>query len=280
MSERASRTRAKQVIPTDRFILSRDLASWRTRIMQLLVALLVRVSSRIGTGVTLVVVLLSGVLLTLGTATGATELYEATVEGDGAQLLDTPALHAAMAVRSPPIDEAITAYTTVGGPTGMSALAGVMIIVLAIRRRSWSPVVLVVLAATGSVLITVVSKQFIGRARPPLSDAIPPYEYSDSFPSGHALNSLVLAGIIAYLVMLRSRTRRTVARTAAIAIVFAITMGISRVYLGHHWLTDVLMAWILGALWLTIVITTHRLYLTLQLLPADRRTTGSRKDDM
>jgi membrane-associated phospholipid phosphatase len=193
MSERASRTRAKQAIPTDRFILSRDLASWRTRIVQRFVALLFGLSYRIGAVATLAVVLLSGVLLTLGTATGATELYEATVEGDGAQLVDTPALHAAMAVRSPPVDVAVTAYTTIGGPIGMTALAGVIMAVLAIRRRSWSPVVLVVLAAAGSVLITVVSKQSIGRARPPLSDAIPPYEYSDSFPSGHALNSLVLA---------------------------------------------------------------------------------------
>jgi membrane-associated phospholipid phosphatase len=280
MSERAFRTGAKGVIPTDRFILSRDLTVWNSRVMQRFVALLFRLSSRIGAVVTLTVVVLSGLLLTLGTATGATELYEATVEGDGAQLLDTSALDTAMAIRSPPIDEALTAYTTIGGPIGMSALAGTIMIVLAIRRRSWTPVVLVVLAAAGSVLITVVSKQFIGRARPPLSDAIPPYEYSDSFPSGHALNSLVLAGILAYLVMLRRWTRRTVAWTAVIAIVFAITMGISRVYLGHHWLTDVLMAWALGAIWLTIVITAHRLYLTLKLLPADRWTMERRKDDM
>jgi membrane-associated phospholipid phosphatase len=280
MNERTLRPETEEGMHADRFILSRDLVSWRSRIMQSSVALLVRVSSRIGTGASLVIVLLGGVLLTLGTATGATELYEATVEGDGAQLLDTPALHAAMTVRSPPVDDALTAYTTIGGPIGMSALAGTIMIVLAIRRRSWTPVTLVVLAAAGSVLITVVSKQFIGRARPPLSDAIPPYEYSDSFPSGHALNSLVLAGVIAYLVMLRSRTRRTVAWTLIIAIVFAITMGISRVYLGHHWLTDVLMAWALGAIWLTIVITTHRLYLTLKLLPAGSQTMGSRRDDV
>ncbi|MHA7219198.1 phosphatase PAP2 family protein [Arthrobacter sp. MDT1-48-3] len=279
MSEHAPLTRAKRGIPADRFILSYDLTHWHTRLMQRFVAFLFRLSSRIGAVVTLAVVLLTGVLLILGTATGATELYEATVEGDGAQLLDTPALQAAMAMRSPPVDEALTAYTTIGGPIGMSALAGTIMIVLAIRRRSWTPVVLIVLAAAGSVLITVVSKQFIGRARPPLSNAIPPYEYSDSFPSGHALNSLVLAGIIAYLLMLRRRTRRTVAWTAVIAILFAITMGISRVYLGHHWLTDVLMAWALGSLWLTIVITTHRLYLTSKLQSGIPRMTVNGEDD-
>jgi membrane-associated phospholipid phosphatase len=52
------------------------------------------------------------------------------------------------------------------------------------------------------------------------------------------------------------------------AAIFAATMGLSRVYLGHHWLTDVLGAWALGAAWLSLVITAHRLYLTTRVHPA------------
>jgi membrane-associated phospholipid phosphatase len=50
-------------------------------------------------------------------------------------------------------------------------------------------------------------------------------------------------------------------------------MGLSRVYLGHHWLTDVLVAWALGLGWLTVVITAHRLLLTLR-KPATPDTAG------
>jgi membrane-associated phospholipid phosphatase len=47
-----------------------------------------------------------------------------------------------------------------------------------------------------------------------------------------------------------------------VAVVFAVTVGISRVYLGHHWFTDVLAAFFLSGAWLALVITAHRLYLT------------------
>ena len=52
--------------------------------------------------------------------------------------------------------------------------------------------------------------------------------------------------------------------TVATAAAFAFTMGMSRVYLGHHWLTDVLVAWALGLAWLTAVITAHRILLTVR----------------
>ncbi|HEX3005964.1 MAG TPA: phosphatase PAP2 family protein, partial [Angustibacter sp.] len=43
---------------------------------------------------------------------------------------------------------------------------------------------------------------------------------------------------------------------------FGITMGLTRVYLGHHWLTDVVVAWVLAVGWLSVVIAAHRLFLT------------------
>ena len=197
-------------------------------------------------------------------AGGTAEIYEGVVEGDGMAGLDQPVLDAAVGARSPGLDSAITAFTDLGGTTGMPVLATVVALGLALLWRSWSPVALVAVTGAGSLLMTTVGKAAVGRARPPLDEAVPPFESSPSFPSGHSLNSMAIAGIVAYLLLRRLRRRwsRTLAVTGCAA--FAVAMGLSRVYLGHHWLTDVVTAWALALGWLALVITGHRLWLTVR----------------
>jgi undecaprenyl-diphosphatase len=148
------------------------------------------------------------------------------------------------------------------GPVGMPILALIAIALLALRRRSWTPVILVAAAGLGSLAMTIAGKDIIDRHRPPFSDAIPPFEYSPSFPSGHTLNATVIAGVVAYLILLRRRTAAGRTLTIVAAVVIAIAVGLTRILLGAHWFTDVLAGWLLGAAWLVIVITAHRLYLT------------------
>ncbi len=211
-----------------------------------------------------------------GVAAGLTavsaEVYEAVVESDGVAALDQPALDLAVGLRQGWLDAFITGYTNVGGPIGMPILAISVMVFLAVRGRSWTPVILLPAAAFGSLLMTVAGKDAIGRLRPPIELAVPPYESSPSFPSGHSLNALVIAGLIAYLLVIRQHRKRTRALTITLAVVFAVTMGVSRVYLGHHWLTDVLVAWTLGIAWLSLVIAAHRLVLTVH---APHRERGS-----
>jgi undecaprenyl-diphosphatase len=129
------------------------------------------------------------------------------------------------------------------------------------RWRSVTPVILMIIAVAGSLTFTQVGKAVVRRVRPPLTDAIPPYEYAFSFPSGHALNSTVIAGMVAYLVARRLTSRIGRAFCVIVAALWAIAMGLSRVFLGHHWLTDVMFAWLIGLAWLALLITAHRIFL-------------------
>ncbi len=253
----------------DEYVGQRDLTRWDTSAGRALVAGTHRVVDRAeklwgwaAPRWLLLVGVITGVLLAASMALGTSEVYEAVVEGDGVAGLDQPLLDSAVQARTPTTEALVTAYTDIGGQLGMSVLATLVAIGLGLRWRSWTPPALMAIVAAGSLSMTVAGKAAVGRARPPLEQAVPPFESSFSFPSGHTLNSTALAGIVAYLLVRKMRRRWSRALTVVLAAVFAVTIGLSRVYLGHHWLTDVVVAWLLALGWLAIVITGHRLWLT------------------
>ncbi|WP_241987535.1 phosphatase PAP2 family protein [Cryobacterium sp. MDB2-33-2] len=207
-----------------------------------------------------------GLVLVVALSVAVAQVYDNITDADGVAGLDRPLLNFAISLRSPLLDMILTGYTQIAGPIGMPIIAVAAILILAIHRQSWTPVILIVAAGGGSLLMTVAGKDLFGRDRPPLVDAVPPYEYSASFPSGHTLNAVAVVGVIAYLLILRQKGFRARAVTISAAALFALTTGLDRVYLGHHWVTDVLGAWLLGAAWLALVITAHQLYLTVRVM--------------
>ncbi|MDQ0736321.1 phosphatase PAP2 family protein [Arthrobacter agilis] len=259
----------------DQYVGPRDLTRWKSPIGRLLVRCVRPLARWIGPHWALLLLIGIGGGVAAALTAASAEVYESVVESDGVAALDHPALDLAVSLRQDWLNAFITGYTNIGGPIGMPILAVSIMVLLAVRRRSWTPVILLPAAAFGSLLMTVAGKDAIGRLRPPTELAVPPYETSPSFPSGHSLNALVIAGIVAYLLVVREHRKRTRALVITLAVLFAVTMGLSRVYLGHHWLTDVLMAWTLGVAWLAVVITAHRLFLTFRLHRAALHATPS-----
>ena len=250
--------------PDDQLVGRRDLRVWPTAAGRLMEAAARWIAAFTGSHLLLLGTLVLGGLLLTATTAASAELYESVVEQDSAAALDEPALAAAKRLRTPVANTVITLYTDLGSAQVLPWLAGVVTVALALRWRQWTPVILMSAATTGSVLMTVAGKSAVGRTRPALIDAVPPYESSASFPSGHSLNAVVVAGVLAYLLIRRQRTARGRVGTLVLAATFAATIGLSRVYLGHHWLTDVLVAWTLGLAWLTVVVVAHRLFLTVR----------------
>ncbi|MDN3497155.1 phosphatase PAP2 family protein [Planococcus sp. APC 4015] len=246
----------------DRRIGTEDLTHWPTRFGSALATFAKKVAEKLGPYAALLISLAVGLAIAFTLSVIAVEVYDAVTDEDGVAGLDRPLLDLSLQFRSPVADAVITGITDVAGTIGMPIIAVSAMLILGIRRRSWTPVILITVAAAGSLLMTVAGKDLIGRERPPLADAVPPFEYSPSFPSGHTLNAVVVIGIIVYLILLRQHSRRTRIWLIVGGTVFAIVVGLSRVYLGHHWFTDVLAGWLLGAAWLALVITAHRIYLT------------------
>ena len=267
-------------VPDDERIGDRDLAEWRTRAGRWFVAQVARLVTLVGrvwrwslANLALVVTVLVGGGLILGATLLAAQVYDEVVDSDGLAALDQPVLDAAVSTRTPASEEWVTRFTDLGGTIGMPVIAVVIVTILAVKRRSWLPVVLMGIAAAGSVLITVLGKDLAGRARPPMSLAVPPLETSPSFPSGHTLNATVVLGVSAYLVMLGRRHLRSKLLVGSVVVVFVVAMGLSRVWLGHHWLTDVIAGWLVGLAWLGTVVTGHRVKVTLDRAERDERST-------
>lgn len=274
----------------DESIGSRDVAGWPSRFGRWLVhvvglfavAVVARLPARwrpaadrtlAWSAANLAFVVFAGIALSLAlTLVDVThEVYEGVVARNGATVLDQPALDLALQWRDPGLDHAVTLFTDLGGPIGMPVLATIVVVTLAALQRAWTPIIVTLVAAVGSLLMTLVGKGLIGRARPALEFAVPPYETSPSFPSGHTLNATVLTTVVLYLVLLRTTATWQRVVTITLGTLFVLAMGLSRVFLGHHWLTDVLAGWAIGLAWALAVITAHRLLVTLR--RAARRTT-------
>ncbi len=202
---------------------------------------------------------------------GAGEVYESIEAGGPLAALDRPVLTWCESIRTPAADAAWAFFSNTGGPVLQPIITAILVLFLAWRWRSWTPIVLTVLAEAGALAITVVGKQLTGRTRPPLAESIPPYEYSASFPSGHTLNATVIAGVLCYLMLHWFRTRGVRTAWIVVSALYALAMGFSRVYLGHHWLTDVIAAWLLGLAWLAVVVILHRLWLTARARHGEQR---------
>ncbi len=139
------------------------------------------------------------------------------------------------------------AVTTLGNTATLTIIALVVTAVLAWLRR-WR---LALLVGPGSLIaagMMVGLKELVERPRPPIPDRL--QELSTySFPSGHAMSSTVVYGLIAVAGYRCSGWVRAHLWVLSIAPLLAIAIGITRIYLGVHWMTDVLAGWAFGAIY-------------------------------
>jgi undecaprenyl-diphosphatase len=167
---------------------------------------------------------------------------ESADHGAAAHLNSLVAGHAALVT-------VIKAVTWLGSDGVLWTVIAIAAIILAFRRR-WRLVIYLLVTGAGALVLDPILKSLVGRLRPVVAHPVA-HGTGNSFPSGHSLGSIVCYGAI-YLVFLpATRGRwRTIFTTATVALIALI--GISRILLGVHFLSDVIGAWAVGIVWLGI----------------------------
>lgn len=188
-----------------------------------------------------------------------------TAAASSLMAIDRQIYDLALTLHHPLGDRFFVMITLLAGADNIFLLALCLLLWLILANRDFSAVIFICGLLGGEVLLMLL-KNIYDRPRPlpffPELSAI-----GASFPSGHAFTVTILLGLYIYFLLgtVRDWQRRTALLLAASFA--ALLVGVSRIYLGVHWLSDVLGAFLLAAVWLTILITACELRYRYRLFP-------------
>lgn len=195
------------------------------------------------------VALLLGLAVVVTLAVGFTEVLDDVLEGDGIAVIDHPVTRWLATHRDLWLTTVLRTITVAGSPLFLAAFALPISLVAGWRCRTWRPVVLALVCGAGVPLVLFSAKALVGRNRPALPFALVDAD-GYSFPSGHATGTAAIMVISAWILtrwLIPWWTGRVTVWAVTIGAAFLI--GFSRVYLGVHYLSDVLAGWLLGMAW-------------------------------
>jgi membrane-associated phospholipid phosphatase len=171
---------------------------------------------------------------------------------------DTPLLMRVHHWANPFFDQLMLSITQLGNPIG-AITTSVIILGWLLGQKQFLEFGFFAIASLGAVLLNEGLKLIFTRPRPTLWQSLI-QETTYSFPSGHALGSMVLYGCLAYLLAQSYPSRSPL--IYGVASVIIIMIGLSRLYLGVHYPTDVIAGYIIGFLWLRICAALFKNYAT------------------
>ena len=175
-----------------------------------------------------------------------------------------------MRAHATPLGHAVaSAISLAGSPVAMAVLALTVAAIL-LARRQWIVLLGWVAGFAGGGVLNLALKRIIQRPRP-LHGAAFLHGESFSFPSGHAVGALIGYGMLAYLIVtLWAERRRAQVAVVATAAVLVAAIGLSRLYLGVHYFSDVVAGFAAGTLWLAACISGVEVARRQRLLRANR----------
>lgn len=177
------------------------------------------------------------------------QLTENVMESESIVTIDENFTQQLYKVRTSWMSEFFYFISYFGTREAVFIVGGILMGVL-ITKREYVAIVAFWVAMAGTGLTVQYGKKYISRDRP---ENVAYYtEKNFSFPSGHSTTSMALYGFCAYLLYRLYRSRAARMLTLSVAGILTLLVGFSRIYLGVHYLSDVLAGFLLGLLWVLL----------------------------
>ncbi|MBU9675059.1 phosphatase PAP2 family protein [Planococcus sp. CP5-4] len=148
------------------------------------------------------------------------------------------------------MDTAMFVITELGSVWFLVLMSLGVLWILGVKMRDKWGVLFYLVAVGGGSLLTLLLKHFFSRERPSINETIDAVGYS--FPSGHSMGSLIFYGFLIYLVIRTKQNPRLQWVSVFGLSVLIMLIGISRIYLGAHFPSDVIAGYIAGTIWLVL----------------------------
>jgi len=197
--------------------------------------------------------LVLGALVLIGAAWLFGGIAEDVVNGDPLTVVDAHIAAWFHAHAVPTVTLSMLLITDLHGTWGITILSLIMSLFL-IWNRAWDWLLALVLVVPGGMLLNVLMKHAFGRARPMFAEPMLTLT-TYSFPSGHVAAATLFYGLLAAFMVTRIEAWRWRLLVAIAAFLIVVLVGLSRIYLGVHYLSDVLAALAEGIAWLAICLT-------------------------
>lgn len=193
-------------------------------------------------------VLLSlGLLLAIGALWAFAELAEEVMQGT-TQRFDDSVLLWLHSHATPTLNVLALEITSLGSFVVVAMLVTVSCVFLWVTGHRYSAGLLLI-ALAGSELLNSLLKNWFDRPRPQLFDWVAPHAGQTSFPSGHAMTSVAVYATLAYLIARLETTHVLRWLTIGVAAIVIVLIGLSRLYLGVHYPSDVVAGFAAGFAW-------------------------------
>ena len=173
-------------------------------------------------------------------------------DSSAVRALDESVSEAVQSLRSGPLT-AVTLRVTDFGDTTFVLIIIALLVAYLLWRRRWRVAALVVVVVGLGRLLGTVAQNVVGRTRPDQAGALIALPATPAFPSGHSITAMLLYGVLGFLLWrgLKVAWQRDLALSVCTVLIVAI--GLTRIYLGVHWPTDVVAGILLGGAWVSLM---------------------------